>query len=126
MKVLPVVLCGGAGTRLWPMSRENFPKQLLALNGDQSLLQQTAARLQGLKSPRGEAAAAPFVVCNEEHRFLVAEQLLGEIFARHRPQARARAAAKDYRQDLHDSPPCVRPPSSSRSDQARNSVFVIR
>ena len=56
MKILPVVLCGGAGTRLWPMSRENFPKQLLALNGDQSLLQQTAARLQGLKSPRGEAA----------------------------------------------------------------------
>ena len=77
MKVLPVVLCGGAGTRLWPMSRENFPKQLLALNGDQSLLQQTAARLLGLKSPRGEAAAAPYVVCNEEHRFLVAEQLRG-------------------------------------------------
>jgi mannose-1-phosphate guanylyltransferase/mannose-6-phosphate isomerase len=65
----PVILSGGAGTRLWPLSRELYPKQLLALTGERTMLQQTALRLSGL------AAAAPVVVCNEAHRFLVAEQL---------------------------------------------------
>jgi mannose-1-phosphate guanylyltransferase/mannose-6-phosphate isomerase len=65
----PVILSGGAGTRLWPLSRELYPKQLLALTGERTMLQQTALRLEGL------AAAAPVVVCNEAHRFLVAEQL---------------------------------------------------
>jgi mannose-1-phosphate guanylyltransferase/mannose-6-phosphate isomerase len=65
----PVILSGGAGTRLWPLSRELYPKQLLALTGDRTMLQQTALRLDGL------AASAPVVVCNEAHRFLVAEQL---------------------------------------------------
>ncbi len=65
----PVILSGGAGTRLWPLSRERYPKQLLALMGDRTMIQQTALRLEGL------AAAGPVVVCNEEHRFLVAEQL---------------------------------------------------
>ncbi len=65
----PVILSGGAGTRLWPLSRELYPKQLLALTGERTMLQQTALRLAGL------AAAAPVVVCNEAHRFLVAEQL---------------------------------------------------
>src|SRR5262249_35013696 len=65
----PVILSGGAGTRLWPLSRELYPKQLLALTGERTMLQQTALRLSGL------AARAPVVVCNEAHRFLVAEQL---------------------------------------------------
>jgi mannose-1-phosphate guanylyltransferase/mannose-6-phosphate isomerase len=65
----PVILSGGAGTRLWPLSREQFPKQLLPLLGESTMLQSTAARLNGLE------VAAPIVVCNEEHRFLVAEQL---------------------------------------------------
>jgi mannose-1-phosphate guanylyltransferase/mannose-6-phosphate isomerase len=65
----PVILSGGAGTRLWPLSRELYPKQLLALTGERTMLQQTALRLSGL------AAAAPVVVCNDAHRFLVAEQL---------------------------------------------------
>ena len=65
----PVIVCGGAGTRLWPLSRELYPKQLLALTGAHTLLQQTVLRLQGL------AASAPVIVCNEAHRFLVAEQL---------------------------------------------------
>jgi mannose-1-phosphate guanylyltransferase/mannose-6-phosphate isomerase len=65
----PVILSGGAGTRLWPLSRELYPKQLLALIGERTMLQQTALRLEGL------AATAPVVVCNEAHRFLVAEQL---------------------------------------------------
>jgi mannose-1-phosphate guanylyltransferase / mannose-6-phosphate isomerase len=65
----PVILSGGAGTRLWPLSRELYPKQLLALTGERTMIQQTALRLEGL------AAAAPVIVCNEAHRFLVAEQL---------------------------------------------------
>src|SRR5260221_10148652 len=75
MKIRPVILCGGAGTRLWPLSREHYPKQLLALNGERTLLQQTALRLEGLRDARGAQSAEPLVVCNEEHRFLVAEQL---------------------------------------------------
>jgi len=70
MKLQPVILSGGSGTRLWPLSRELYPKQLLCLAGDNTLLQQTVARLDGL-----EGVSAPMVVCNEEHRFLVAEQL---------------------------------------------------
>jgi mannose-1-phosphate guanylyltransferase/mannose-6-phosphate isomerase len=65
----PVILSGGAGTRLWPLSRELYPKQLLTLTGARTMLQQTLLRLEGL------TAAAPVVVCNEAHRFLVAEQL---------------------------------------------------
>jgi len=75
MMIRPVILCGGAGTRLWPLSREHYPKQLLALNGEHTLLQQTALRLRGLKDARGAACAEPLVVCNEAHRFLVSEQL---------------------------------------------------
>ena len=70
MKVIPVILCGGAGTRLWPLSRELYPKQLLALVDDYSLLQNTVTRCAGHPD-----VTAPMLVCNEEHRFLVAEQL---------------------------------------------------
>ena len=65
----PVILSGGAGTRLWPLSRELYPKQLLALTGERTMIQQTALRLEGL------SAAPPVIVCNEAHRFLVAEQM---------------------------------------------------
>ena len=65
----PVILSGGAGTRLWPLSRELYPKQLLPLTGVRTMLQQTVLRLEGL------AASPPVIVCNEAHRFLVAEQL---------------------------------------------------
>ncbi len=68
-KLYPVILSGGAGTRLWPLSRQSFPKQLLPLDTKRSLLQETASRVQG-----GDFAA-PTVVCNDEHRFIVAEQL---------------------------------------------------
>ncbi|HET8713918.1 MAG TPA: mannose-1-phosphate guanylyltransferase/mannose-6-phosphate isomerase [Gemmatimonadales bacterium] len=70
MKLVPVILSGGSGTRLWPLSRELLPKQLLALTGERTMLQETAARFAGLG-----AATGPVVVCNEAHRFLVAEQL---------------------------------------------------
>jgi len=70
----PVILCGGSGTRLWPLSREAFPKQFLALTGDGiSMLQATAKRLDGLDSQIPKTA--PIVVCSNEHRFLAAQQL---------------------------------------------------
>ena len=67
--ILPVVLAGGMGTRLWPLSRELRPKQFLSLAGDRSMLQETLLRLAPL-----EGARDPCIVCNEEHRFLAAEQ----------------------------------------------------
>src|SRR3984957_15314740 len=69
-RVVPVILSGGAGTRLWPLSREMYPKQLLALTGKRTMLQDTALRLAGISG-----AASPVVGCNEAHRFPVAEQL---------------------------------------------------
>ena len=77
MHYYPVILTGGAGSRLWPVSREFFPKPLLPLFGDQTLLQDTAARLDSIG-----AIGNPVFVCNEEHRFLVAEQVraLGKEF----------------------------------------------
>ena len=68
--IVPVILCGGSGTRLWPLSRRAYPKQLLNLVGDQSLLQQTVTRLEGIPD-----MAPPLLISNEEHRFLVAEQM---------------------------------------------------
>ena len=72
--LLPVILCGGSGTRLWPLSRETYPKQFLALSGNGvSMLQDTALRLDGLSANIHKAP--PLVVCNAEHRFLAAQQL---------------------------------------------------
>ena len=68
-QIVPVILSGGSGTRLWPVSRESFPKQLWPLISDRSLIQETALRATGA------GFAAPIVVCNHEHRFLIAEQL---------------------------------------------------
>lgn len=69
--LFPVILCGGSGSRLWPLSREAYPKQFLDLTqSGQSMLQMTLLRLQGLSG-----IAAPLAICNQEHRFLVAEQL---------------------------------------------------
>jgi mannose-1-phosphate guanylyltransferase/mannose-6-phosphate isomerase len=67
--VVPVILSGGSGTRLWPVSRESFPKQLWPLVSERSLMQETALRATG------QGFARPVVVCNEGHRFLIAEQL---------------------------------------------------
>ncbi|WP_448206889.1 mannose-1-phosphate guanylyltransferase/mannose-6-phosphate isomerase [Azospirillum sp. sgz302134] len=69
-RIIPVLLSGGAGVRLWPMSRELYPKQLLKLCTDKTMLQDTALRVA-----EGVHYAAPIVVCNHEHRFLIAEQL---------------------------------------------------
>ncbi len=74
LAIQPVILCGGSGTRLWPLSRAQFPKQFLSLFGKESLFQLTVARLSKLTSGVGEVAG-PLVVGNEEHRFLMLDQL---------------------------------------------------
>lgn len=73
-KVQPVILCGGSGTRLWPLSRAGFPKQFLCLTGADSLFQQAAKRLMGLGTDHIQVAD-PLVVTGEDHRFLATEQL---------------------------------------------------
>ena len=73
-KVQPVILCGGSGTRLWPLSRAGFPKQFLCLTGSESLFQQAAKRLMGLNA-ESIHVADPLVVTGEDHRFLAIEQL---------------------------------------------------
>ena len=72
IKLLPIILCGGTGTRLWPLSRKSFPKQYLSINNNKnsSFLQVTVQRIKNL-----ENAENPIVICNEEHRFITAEQL---------------------------------------------------
>jgi mannose-1-phosphate guanylyltransferase len=61
--IIPVIMAGGSGTRLWPLSRKAFPKQFIAQTSSLTMLQETASRLNGLSN------AAPMVTCNEEHRF---------------------------------------------------------
>ena len=70
--VVPIILCGGSGTRLWPLSRESYPKQFLNLDSEdkKSLLQKTQERILHLDN-----ALDPILICNEEHRFIVAEQM---------------------------------------------------
>ena len=99
--LLPIILCGGAGSRLWPLSRESYPKQYLNLIDDSSktLLQQTLERLGGITNKED-----PILICNEDHRFIVAEQLRSmkakpnkiilEPFARNTAPAIAIAALK--------------------------------
>src|SRR5204863_7638399 len=70
----PVIMAGGSGTRLWPLSRAQHPKQFLVLHGNESLFQQATRRLAALAAP-DIAVAAPCIVGNEEHRFLVLDQL---------------------------------------------------
>ena len=104
--LIPVILSGGAGTRLWPLSREMYPKQLLALTGKHTMLQDTVARLGGIPG-----ALAPIVVCNDAHRFTVAEQIralgvkpsaiLLEPVGRNTAPAVALAALSAQRIDAH-------------------------
>ena len=72
IKLLPIILCGGTGTRLWPLSRRSFPKQFLSFKNpkDSSFLQETTQRIKGVKNLEN-----PIIICNEEHRFIAAEQL---------------------------------------------------
>ena len=71
-KLIPVILCGGSGSRLWPLSRQSYPKQFLSINSKDkyTLLQNTQKRISGLKNIHN-----PIIVCNEDYRFIVAEQM---------------------------------------------------
>jgi len=68
--IIPVILSGGSGTRLWPLSRKQFPKQYIPLDGQKTMLQETVLRLKGIKN-----LIDPIIICGKDHRFLVAEQL---------------------------------------------------
>ena len=70
MTLYPVIMAGGSGTRLWPLSREQHPKQFFPIVDDESMLQQTVRRLDGLTS-----VELPLIVCNEAHRFFAVDQL---------------------------------------------------
>ncbi|HCO43157.1 mannose-1-phosphate guanylyltransferase/mannose-6-phosphate isomerase [Immundisolibacter sp.] len=128
--IIPVILSGGAGTRLWPLSRELYPKQFLPLVAERSLLQETALRLRGLPQ-----AQAPLVVCNEEHRFLVAEQLrqvdaggghiLLEPAARNTAPAVALAALHAQRQGNGDALLLVLPSDHVIADPAALQQAVL-
>lgn len=72
MRVVPVILCGGSGTRLWPLSRRGLPKQFLTLFSEKSLFQETILRLSSLKAVN---ISEPVIICNQEHNFLVQDQL---------------------------------------------------
>jgi mannose-1-phosphate guanylyltransferase/mannose-6-phosphate isomerase len=74
IKAIPIILCGGSGTRLWPLSRTGFPKQFLCLTGNESLFQQAVQRLAALGNDRIQVGS-PVIVSGEEHRFLASEQL---------------------------------------------------
>ena len=99
--ILPVVLAGGSGSRLWPLSRELYPKQFLAFEDGPTLFQKTLRRITGLQ------AQPVCVVCNNEHRFIVAEQAraighpLGAIVLE--PAARNTAPAIRWRRSWHVS-----------------------
>ncbi|AMS16815.1 mannose-1-phosphate guanylyltransferase/mannose-6-phosphate isomerase [Pseudomonas chlororaphis] len=74
MKILPVIMSGGAGTRLWPLSRTLYPKQFLAISGRETLFQQAIGRLIGIAAP-GSDLLPPCIVANDEHRFLCLDQI---------------------------------------------------
>ena len=109
-KVIPVILCGGKGARLWPLSRQSYPKQFLDLygNNSKSLLQQTQERINFLSD-----ISNPIIICNEEHRFLVAEQMRNidispkaiilETEGKNTAPAVALAAFKALEEDSEDS-----------------------
>ncbi|MFP3182371.1 MAG: sugar phosphate nucleotidyltransferase, partial [Paraburkholderia sp.] len=82
LSIAPVILAGGSGTRLWPLSREHYPKQLIDVIGTHSLLQDTVRRLEGFPA-LWTVRPTPIIVCGDEHRFVTAEQLRESGVAAH-------------------------------------------
>ena len=113
-KIYPVILCGGNGTRLWPLSRNSYPKQFLHLNSksDKSLLQQTQQRIVSVKNLQD-----PILICNERHRFIVAEQMreldismqkLKELSAKEKDTLKEKLNLTKLYKDLEEIPAFIR------------------
>tara|TARA_B100000886_G_C20426782_1_gene494537 strand:+ start:10488 stop:11936 length:1449 start_codon:yes stop_codon:yes gene_type:complete len=129
-KIIPVILCGGSGTRLWPLSRRSFPKQFLTLNftNDYSLLQRTHQRIRKIENIQD-----PILICNEEHRFIVAEQMrrlqvkpssiILEPFGRNTAPAIAIAAIKAL--EIHEDPNLLILSSDHQIDNEEEFSIVI-
>ena len=131
-KVIPVIMCGGTGSRLWPLSRKSFPKQFLSLNKNKkTLLQNTQLRLQKLRNLNN-----PILVCNEEHRFIVAEQMreinikpfsiLLEPFGRNTAPAITIAALKSLELGENVDPIILVLSSDHEISDTENFIEVIR
>jgi len=130
MPLIPIILCGGSGSRLWPLSRESFPKQYLSLNSEdnKTLLQKTQLRMRTIKN-----IMDPILICNEEHRFTVAEQMkeinvkpisiLLEPFGRNTCPAIALAAIKALQ--IEDNPNLLIVSSDHDIQDIENFVRVI-
>lgn len=124
--IYPVILCGGSGTRLWPLSRKSYPKQFSRLNGDVSLFQQTVARTSC------ETMQAPIVMTNSDYRFTVAEQLLDAgvsnptimIEPEQRNTAPAILAAALHLQDQPDAVMLIMPSDHAIADEAAFAAAV--
>ena len=128
--LIPIILCGGSGSRLWPLSRESFPKQYLSLNSEdnKTLLQKTQLRMRTIKN-----IMDPILICNEEHRFTVAEQMkeinvkpisiLLEPFRRNTCPAIALAAIKALK--VIDNPNLLIVSSDHEIQDVENFVRVI-
>jgi mannose-1-phosphate guanylyltransferase/mannose-6-phosphate isomerase len=119
MPLQPVILSGGAGTRLWPLSREAYPKQFLPLTSEHTMLQETVRRLDGLEDEHPRQAIGmldPIVVCNEAHRFLVAEQF--------RSMGR-RAAAIVLEPSAHNTAPALTLAALVATREGRDPVLLV-
>jgi len=119
MPLQPVILSGGAGTRLWPLSREAYPKQFLPLTSEHTMLQETVRRLDGLDEEHPRQAIGmldPIVVCNESHRFLVAEQF--------RAMGR-RAAAIVLEPSAHNTAPALTLGALVAAQEGRDPVLLV-
>ena len=128
--IVPLILCGGSGTRLWPLSRESYPKQFLSIKkkDELSLLQKTVLRILSLKNLK-----TPILVCNEEHRFIVAEQMreiniedfiiLLEPFGRNTAPAITLAALKSL--ELEEDPTLLVLSSDHEIDDTANFLNVV-
>ncbi|RKP59129.1 mannose-1-phosphate guanylyltransferase/mannose-6-phosphate isomerase [Pararobbsia silviterrae] len=114
LHVHAVIPAGGSGTRLWPLSRQEFPKQLIGLVGDDSLLQLTAKRLDGLAT-RHPLASASVVICGEAHRFMIAEQL-------RKAGVRARIVLEP---DARNTAPALTLAALSLADEHEDAIMVV-
>lgn len=128
-RITPVILCGGSGTRLWPLSRESYPKQFVNLGDGRTLFRDTLLRLRNL-----EVAARPLIVCNEKYRFYVGNELRssgieGDLILEPAPRNTAPAialAAFDLLERDNDLPMLILPADHHIGDKVKNIVGELK